>query len=196
MSAQIKRSTIYLAGLILVCTIGVVPSSAENLLHALTGVISKVDSTSKTLTVKAADGTEHAFTYTKKTAVRDSQAAEREVNQATVDSYLAGKQGSQVVVAYTEKGANQVATSVKDYGKQSFKVADGVVESADQTTHTLTVKTADGATRSFDVAKDAVVETNHGAVDAAKWSYHQGDQIRVHYVNTAGKDIAHFIQKL
>lgn len=196
MSSKVQKRLFACACMLMALTIGVSLGHGEGLFHALTGVISAVDSSAKTLAVKTADGAEHAFQYTDKTAVYDSQLAGQEVKKGAIDSYLAGKQGTQVVVRYTEKGSDNAATSVTDYGKEGLKVTEGTIDKADNAAHTLTIKTADGTKKSFDVSKDAVVESDHGAVDAAKWSYKQGGKIRVHYVNATGKDIAHFIHKL
>ena len=182
--------------MLMALTIGAVFGYADGLPHALTGVLVRVDSSAKTLTVKTDDGAEHAFHYTVQTAVHDSQLAANEVKVNAIGSYLVSKEGTQVVVRYTAKGSDKAATSVTDYGKEGFKVAEGTIDKADNATRTLTIKTADGTRKSFDVSKDAVVESDHRTVDTAKWSYKQGDKIRVHYVNTTGKDIAHFIHKL
>ena len=196
MSSKQQQRLSACACMLVALTLGVTLARASGLFHALTGVISKVDSSAKTLTVKTADGAEHAFQYTDKTAVRDSQVAGHEVKKESVDSYLAGKQGTQVVVRYAEMGSDKVAASVDDYGKEGLKVARGTINHADMAAHTLTIKTDDGGKKTFDVSRDAVVEADHGAVAGAKWSYQEGDQVTVHYASIAGKDIAHFIHKL
>lgn len=181
--------------LLLVLAAGAAPLHADSLWHALTGAVTKVDSGAKTLAVKSADGSEHVFKYGEKTSVYDSRVATHEVRMGAVDSYFKGKEGTQVVVRYTEKGTDSTAASIRDFGKDGLKVTEGTVDSADKHARTVTVKTSDGARKTYDVSKDAMVETEHGAVDASKWTYKQGDKVRVHYVDAAGKGIVHFIHK-
>lgn len=195
MTSFSNRLSFCSAALILAFTISIAQAQAGEVLHALTGVVSKVDAATKTLSVKTADGAEHAFKYTEKTTVHDATVAGHEVKQASVDSYLASKKGSQVVVRYTENGSDHVATSVTDFGKDSLRSAKGAVDHGDKDAHTLTIKTEDGGEKTFNLSKHAVVETDHGAVDAAKWSYKEGDKVTVHYASAAGKNIAHFIHK-
>jgi hypothetical protein len=82
--------------------------------HALTGVVKDVDKGTKTVVIKAADGTEHAFKYTEKTTVTGAKDTGKGVDAASRDTYLTAKKGAKVTVEYTEKGAEKTATGIKD----------------------------------------------------------------------------------
>src|SRR5919198_4418470 len=49
-------------------------SYAQDAIHALTGTVTKVDKTAKTMAVKTTDGAEEVFKYTERTAIRESHA--------------------------------------------------------------------------------------------------------------------------
>ena len=65
-----KRFNVLLAGLfVLAAAIAWQSAAAEDVVHAVSGVVKSVDKTSKTMVVKTADGTEHTIKWTDKTTV-------------------------------------------------------------------------------------------------------------------------------
>ncbi len=87
---------------------------AEDIVHAVSGIVKSVDKTTKTVVVKTADGTEETVKYTGKTAVEGSKEAGKDVAKGSAETFLAGKKGSKVTIHYTEKGAEKTAVGVKD----------------------------------------------------------------------------------
>jgi hypothetical protein len=160
--------------------------------HATGGVITRVDSAAKKIAVKTADGTEEVFKFTGKTAMH----AAKGVKTAAVDSYLAGKEGTHVVIHYTGEGADKTAVAVDDLGKGSVKVGKGTITDLDKATHTVTVKTEDGSEQTYHVAKDAAVDTEHGVVKGTEYAAKKGEKVSVHYTEEAGQKIAHFIKHM
>jgi len=95
---------------ILVCLTGLAGMAvAQDVVHIVSGVVTRVDKDTKTLAVKTGDGAEHVFKYGEKTAIRGSQDAAKGVKKGALDTYFAGKEGTSVVVHYTEKGGDKVA---------------------------------------------------------------------------------------
>ena len=86
----------------------------DDVVHIMSGVVKHVDNGTKTVVVKATDGTEHTFKYTEKTTVEGAKDAGKGVEKGSTDAYLAGKKGAKVTVKYTEKGADKTAVGVKD----------------------------------------------------------------------------------
>jgi len=160
--------------------------------HATEGIVTRVDSVAKKIAVKTADGTEEVFKFTGKTAVH----AAKGVKTGAVDSYLAGKEGTHVVVHYTGEGADKTAVAVDDFGKDTVKVGEGTVTGLDKAGHTVTVKTEDGSEETYHVAKDATVDTEHGVVKGTEYTAKKGEKVSVHYTEEAGKKVAHFIKHL
>ena len=138
---------VFAAFLALALTIGLQNAVAEDVAHAVSGVVKSVDKDSKTFVVKAADGTEHTFKWTEKTTVKGAKDTGKGVEagskdtakgveagsvdtakgteKAGVDTYLGAKKGATVTVKYTEKGGEKTAVGIKDASKATAKaVAD------------------------------------------------------------------------
>jgi len=155
--------------------------AADDVVSAVHGTVTKVDSATKTMVVKAKDGTEHTVHYTDKTVVwgADKTAA------GAKDTYKGIATGSEVVVRYTEKGGEKSAMEVDKVGKDGLKYVDGTVEKVGDDGKTVTVKAADGTEHTF-----AVVGKGIGA-GATK-----GGKATVYYTEEGGKKVAHFFEKL
>jgi hypothetical protein len=160
--------------------------------HATEGIITRVDSTAKKIAVKTADGTEEVFHFTEQTAMHAAKGAKT----GAVDSYLAGKEGTHVVVRYTGEGADKTATSVDDFGKNTVKVSKGTITKFDKAARTLTVKAEDGSEQTYHVAKDATIDTAHGVVKSTEYNAKRGENASVHYTEKAGHKVVHFIKGL
>ena len=160
--------------------------------RATEGIITRVDSAAKKIAVKTADGTEEVFKLTDHTVMHGVHG----VKTGAADSYLAGKEGTHVVVHYTEEGADKSAMAVDDLGKDTVKVSKGTVTKFDYAGHAVTVKTEDGSEQTYRVARDATVDTEHGTVKGTEYAAKKGETVTVHYTETAGRKIAHFIRKM
>jgi hypothetical protein len=82
----------------------------EDVSHVVSGFVKHVDKGTKTMVVKTTDGTEHTIKWTSKTTWEGTKETGKGV-----------KEGSNVAVTYTEKGAEKTATGVKDLGKDVGK---------------------------------------------------------------------------
>ena len=111
MSLRLRFSVLMLSAIVAVAMLGIASTaSADSWTHKLSGVVKSVDKDSKTMVVKAADGTEHTIKYTDKTSIEGAKDAAGDV-----------KEGAHVSVEYTEKGGEKTATGVKDIGKEADK---------------------------------------------------------------------------
>lgn len=157
--------------------------------HAVAGELEKVGKDGKTITVKAADGTEHVFKVTGKTAVTGTEGGAKEVG-------LAGKEGSQVVVRYTGEGADKTAHAVKITGKDTMKATEGTVKAVGKDGRTVTVKLADGSEKTFDVGKDAVIDTGHGVSEGGRVAAKDGEKVIVYSTVKPAGEVVHLFKKL
>ena len=124
-SIRSKRFSIVFAVLVaFVVTLGLQSAFAQDVAHALSGVVKSVDKGTKTFVVKTADGTEQTMKWTDKTVVKGSKDAGKGVEKGSVDTYLGAKKGGQVTVDYTEKAGEKTATGVKDAAKDTAKAVD------------------------------------------------------------------------
>jgi hypothetical protein len=87
---------------------------AEDPLHHVTGVVKDVDKDTKTMVVKAADGTEHTFKYSEKTTVKGAKDVGKETEKGSTDAAVEAKKGAKVSIDYTEKAGEKTAVGVKD----------------------------------------------------------------------------------
>jgi hypothetical protein len=106
---------------VLLVTVAWQGAVAEDVVHAVSGVVKSIDKTSKTMVVKAGDGTEHTIKWTEKTTVKGAKDTGKGTEAATMDSYDGLKEGSRVTVKYTEKGGEKTAVAVKDASKATAK---------------------------------------------------------------------------
>jgi Cu/Ag efflux protein CusF len=85
-------------------------ATAQDMVHDVSGIVKHIDHGTKTIVVKASDGTEHTIKYTGKTSWEGTKGAGKGI-----------KDGSEVSVKYTEKGGEKTATAVKDATKDTGK---------------------------------------------------------------------------
>jgi hypothetical protein len=162
--------------------------AADDVVSAVHGTVTKVDSATKTMVVKTKDGAEHTVHFTEKTAVRgaDKTAA------GAKDTVKGIAAGSEVVVHYTVKGTEKSATEVDKVGKDGLKYVDGTVTKVGKDGKTVTLKAADGTEHTFDVAghdtADAAEDIGKGTDKTAK--------VTVYYTEEGSKKVAHFFEKL
>jgi len=151
--------------------------AAQDLVSIIHGTIKKVDKDTKTVVVKTADGTEHAIKVT---------------DQATIHGTEHGfdglKEGSEVVVRCTEKGADKTADDLGKVGKDGMKVTKGTITKVDKGTKTVVLKSADGTEKTFEYTDNAAKDMGK-AVGAGS---EKGAKVTVYYTEEAGKKIAHF----
>ena len=114
MSIPLQRRSVVI-GLRALFGLGVLhlAGAEEDLVHMVSGVVKHVDKGTKTVVIKADDGTEHTIKWTGKTTWEGTKGAGQGI-----------KEGSQVSVKYTEKAGEKTAVGIKDVGKESKKAVD------------------------------------------------------------------------
>ncbi len=162
--------------------------ATSDVVTAIHGTITKLDSATKTAVVKTEDGTEHTIHFVDKTAVHVAEAT----GEGAKDAFHGLKEGSEVAVHYTEKGGDKTAVEVDHLGKDGIKSVDGTVSKVGSGGKTVTVKAADGTEQTFDVVgrdtKESAEAIGKGADKAGK--------VTVYYTEEGGKKVAHFFKKL
>jgi hypothetical protein len=156
--------------------------AADDVATGVAGTVKTVDKATKTVVVKAADGTEHTFHFIGRTVAHGAEATAT----GTKDAFLGMKEGDEVVVHYTEKGAVKTAQEVDHIGKGGLKMTVVVVKSVDHGAKTVAVKTAEGAEETYHLTGNAMRETGKGLDKAGK--------VTIFYSEEGGKKIAHFFR--
>jgi hypothetical protein len=160
--------------------------AAQDGVTAVEGTVKKVDTSTKTVVVETADGTDHAFHYVGKTTVRGAEATGHGTEQG-VDKL---GEGTKVVVHYTSTGGKDTAKEVDRVGDDGMKATKGTVEEIDRGGKKLVVKTADGTKDTFRLSDDAAVDAGK---DIGKGSVKTA-HVTVYYTESAGKKVAHFFK--
>jgi hypothetical protein len=156
--------------------------AVDDVVSGVQGSVKAIDKATKTVVVKTADGTEHTFKFVGKTVAHGAEATAG----ASKDAFLGMKEGDEVVVHYTEKGAVKTAREVDHIGKDGLKMTVVAVKSVDHGAKTVTVKTAEGGEETYHLTADAVRETGTGLDKAGK--------VTIYYTEEGGKKIGHFFR--
>jgi hypothetical protein len=171
-----------------VLTAGCCICSAQEVIHALTGVATKVDSASQTITLTTSDGSQTIV----KDEARDhpsydfDKALESDATAiATFD-----KPGDRVILYYFGDGWQQRAVAVKDLGQSPLKLSSGEVTHWDHHHHVVTIKAADGSKQTFQLDDKTAVDTPMGVVNGAKFDPRNGDRISIKYLSKDGDNEA------
>lgn len=164
-----------------------VASAAEDVAGAVDGTVKHVSAATKTVVVKATDGTEHTFHVVDHTSIHGAEDA----GKGAKDTFRGLKEGSHVAVHYTTKGTEETADEIDHIGKGGLKVTKGTVTAVDRGAKTMTVKTADGAEQTFRLTDRAATSAGKGIGEGAEKSGHA----TIYYTEKAGQKVAHFFGK-
>jgi len=172
---------------VLVCFAATLAWAAEDVVSAVHGSIEKIDSGTKTVVVKTADGTEHTLHLADRTAVHGVDAS----MDAGKDSWHGLKEGTEVVAHYTTKGTEDTAVEVDKIGEDGLKASKGTITDFDRGTKKIVVTGDDGVKSTYRI-------TDHAAKDAMKdvpAGAEKGTKVTVFYTESAGKKVVHFFEK-
>jgi hypothetical protein len=170
-------------------------ATAQEVVHALIGNVSAVDSTAKTITVITDNGSEGLF--------KDMTNSNTKIlfdKNVRSDATAAGefkKSGVRVIVYYfgSDMGT-RTAVALRSLGPGPFTKITGTVVKFDNGDHLLSIKDQSGAVTSFKITSDTVVETGMGAREGFSFQPQTGDQVRVNAMQVNGIVTALFINTL
>jgi hypothetical protein len=168
--------------------LGVISLAAQDVVSAVHGTITKLDSATKTAVVKTSDGAEHTIKFVDKTTVHGAEATAT----GGKDAFHGLTEGTEVVAHYTAKGTEKTAVEVDKVGKDGIKSVDGTVTHIDRGGKTIAVKAADGTEETFRLSEHAAADAGK---DIAKGS-EKSAKVTVYYTEKAGKKTAHFFEKV
>lgn len=160
--------------------------AADDVVSAVAGTVKAVDSATKTVVVKAADGTEHTFHVATRATVHGTEA----LGKGSMDAFHALKDGNEVVVHYTVKGAVKTADEFDRIGKDGLHVTEGTVKGIDRGAKTITLKTGDGAEATYHFTAHVTAETGKDVADGAV----KAGKVTVYYTDEAGRKVVHFFK--
>jgi hypothetical protein len=173
----------FLASALALACVGFGAFAADDVAGAVVVSVKAIDRGAKTAAVKTAEGTEYTIHFAGSTIEHGAKATAT----GSKDAFQGLKEGDEVIIHYTEKGAVKTADEVDHIGKDGLKASVIAVKSVDRGAKTVTVKTADGAEETYHLTDRAMKETAKGVGKAGK--------VTIYYTDDAGKKIAHYFKE-
>jgi hypothetical protein len=152
--------------------------AAQDLVTIILGTIQKVDSTTKTIVVKTADGTEQTIKVTDAATLK-----------GTKDGFNGLKEGTQIVARITRNGADETATEVGKIGEGGFKATDGTVRKFDKDSKRIVVNDVHGSKKTFELSGKALED----AGNTTGTGIQNGTIVTVYYTDEGGEKIAYYV---
>jgi len=153
-----------------------VPATAQQVVHALTGTVSSINSANKTISVFQDNGIQGEFSDGTDSKTRLS--IDKKVSLDTTAAEVFKKTGAYVVVLYYGGDSDRTVVALKNLGSGPFTSATGTVVKFEGK-HTIQVIDSSGATQSFKISQDTIGEGYMGAVDGYKFQVQKGDKVRI-----------------
>jgi len=151
---------------------------AQDLVNIVLGTIEKLDSTTKTIVVKTADGTDHTI-----------KVADTATVKGTKDGFNGLREGTQIVARTTGRGADETAMEVGKISEDGFKATDGTVKKFDKDTKTIVVNDVHGAKKTFELSGKALEDA--GKTTGAGIA--KGTIVTVYYTEEGGEKVAYYV---
>ncbi len=169
-------------------------ATAQEVVHALCGTVSSINSTAKTITVSTDDGSEGLFKDLTRSNV--SLHFDKRIRAAatTADSFT--KNGVRVIVYYFGDDDVRTAVALQDLGTGPFEKKIGTVVKFNRHEHELTIKDQSAGVESFHVSNKTVSETAFGAAAGDELNLEEGEQVRVTAAPLNGSETALFIRAM
>jgi uncharacterized RmlC-like cupin family protein len=153
----------------------------------LQGTVEKIDVTTRSIVVRAQDGTEHTFHVVKDTLFQGSQNAE----DKSGDAFHGLKEGAQVGVHYSSEQGQETAQEIDRLGNQGLKASQGELVKIDATAKTVTIRAQDGSVHIYQMSSNAAQEFGKNVSETAQKS----GKVTVYYTEQAGHRVAQLFSK-
>ncbi len=175
------------------CAAASVQLAAQEVIHALTGTVSAINSAANTITVFQDNGARGVFEDmgNKHRVSLDKRIA---AETTAVDGF--NKEGAYVIVFYYGDSDNRTVVALKNLGAGPFASTTGTFKKIDGHSHTLILTDASGAEHSFKLAPETVAEGMFGAVEGTKFDAQKGDRVRVVSSKVDGAPTALFVAEM
>lgn len=167
-------------------------AAAQEVVHALSGTVEKIDPAAKTLLLKTTDGSEGLFQLPLPGV---NMEFDREVKERTTPAAAFTKTGTEIILYFYGNGDVRTAVAVQDLGSTKLVNTAGTVSKFDKHHHTHTLKTTAGASQTFAVDPKSVADTSNGVIDGQKFEPSKGDDLRVVASSTNGAGNALFLRE-
>lgn len=169
----------------------VVAAPAQEVVHALTGTVSSIDSVSKTLNVFQDNGSQEEFKDM--TGAKAHIQFDRKIALDTTSADAFKKSGAYVIVFYFGDDNNRTAVALKNLGAGPFTSTTGTVVKSEGK-RSIAVQDGTGKVETYKITEQTVAEGYMGAVDGSKFQAQKGDHVRVVASTENGTATALFVR--
>ena len=174
------------------CLVSVIPSPAQEVIHALTGTVTSINAAAKMITVLQDNGSTSEF-YSKPNS-KGRIVLDKSIADGTTAAEQFNEQGAYVIVFYYGGTQDKTVVALKNLGAGPFTSTGGTIAKFDVHSHSLLVQDPTGAVQTFRLTPDTVAEGNLGAVDGMKLQVQKGDRVRVVAETVNGAPTALFVR--
>lgn len=174
-----------------ICLLFAGSAAAQEIVHALSGTVVKVDPQTKTILLNTDDGSEGQFKI-----VPDPNIPldfNRDVRAQTTAAGSFQKADGEVVVFYFGNSSVRTAVAVQDLGAGPFVKLQGTVTKVNKHDHEITIRNAAGKSETLHTDPKAVADTPDGVVPADRFEPDKGDEISVVATTAKGAETIVFL---
>jgi len=163
---------------------------AQEVIHALSGTVTAVSPSAKTITMKLEDGSTRVFKQMPTS--RPALAFDKTLQAQSHPANELKAAGAHVILFYYGYDDSSTAVAFKDIGSDVAKPITGEIADFDRQQHVLTVKEKPQAQKLI-VNEQTVVDTANGAVDGLSYHPSKGRTVLIVASNGEGQRPALFV---
>lgn len=167
--------------------------SAQQIVHALCGTVSSINTADKTITLFQDSGSPATFRVMPSSHKRIS-FDEKVASQVTWAQEFQTK-GAYVILFYFGTQENRTAVALKSLGSGPFSSTTGEITEWNGHNHKLSVRDKQGTIHSYLIDPKTVAETYMGVVNGSKVDLDKGQQVRLVSSQKDGNKTALFIRE-
>jgi hypothetical protein len=168
-------------------------TSAQQIVHALTGKVTAVYPASKTIQIDTDDGSQGSFDILTQNV---PMSFEKNVKAMTVPASSFNKPAINVVVFYFGQEGARTIVAVEDLGAAPLVNDTGTVVKMDKHARLLTIKTDAGQEQTYHIDAKTLADSTYGVMEGQKFSPDKGVKVKVTATTQNGESTALFIRAL
>ncbi|MBS1804375.1 MAG: hypothetical protein JST28_13495 [Acidobacteria bacterium] len=185
----------FLFAFVLVSSLSLLPLQlqSQEIVHALCGTVSSINTASHTITLFQDTGSPATFNVSSSSSTR--VAFDKKVADEVTAAKEFQKQGAYVILFYYGIQENRTAVALKSLGTGPFSSTTGEVTEWNKHSQTVSIRGNDGSIHSFKLSPQTVGETYQGVVDGSRFEVSKGEQVRLVSSTSGGTQTVLFIRE-
>jgi hypothetical protein len=165
-------------------------ATAQEVVHALTGVVKTINASSKIIIIATDDGSDGIFRVA---APHVAVEFDKNARSEAVAAEAFKNNGTHVIVYYYGMGSLRTVVALHDLGAGPFTMSSGTVVKYDKSQHSLSIEDTSGAVESFKIVRSTIADTNNGVASGFKFDPDKGRKVNITAADESGVKTALFI---